>query len=52
MPSSNTRSNAYRDSDAFQSSNALTWLFLYRLVLAALLASRVSRQERNAAVEV
>ena len=37
MPSSNTRSNAYRDSDAFQSSNALTWLFLYRLILAALL---------------
>ena len=37
MPSSNTRSNAYRDSDAFPSRSALTWLFLYRLVLAALL---------------
>ena len=37
MPSSNTRSNAYRDSDAFSSSSTLTWLFLYRLILAALL---------------
>ncbi|MGB5734033.1 MAG: ATP-binding protein [Thiohalocapsa sp.] len=38
MPSSHARSNAYRDGDPFPRRNVLTWLFLYRLLLAALLA--------------
>jgi len=37
MPSSDTISNARRISDTFPRHSALTWLFLYRLVLASLL---------------